>query len=206
MALPVFLAGEACGPFLAAGVGVLAAAVFIITGAGGEAKPREGSEEAKPQEGSKEATKAEGGMPERSPSEEDSPDCLDDMIPTISMAVDGSEATGGSVAAPAAKEAAAAAVAATDSDGRGEAALDVALPSSARKRLTPEQEAQIKEQVNRLPPESRKALEDWINMSNDNKYLIAWHGINVYDIQAWRNGTKIAEAWLRQKRVLSPRG
>merc|ERR1719215_1704868 len=138
------------------------------------------------------------------------------MVPTTSEAVEQPAGAGATEAS-----------AAEDHDDVSDAVASV-LPG-ARKRLSPEQEKQIRAQVSRLPPESRKALEEWVNMKDDNKwallalnclvvifilgvfllfsaYLIAAHSINVFDIQTWRNGTQTAENLLRQMRILSPRG
>mmetsp|Transcript_34437 Transcript_34437/g.69557 ORF Transcript_34437/g.69557 Transcript_34437/m.69557 type:complete len:192 (+) Transcript_34437:65-640(+) len=91
------------------------------------------------------------------------------------------------------------------------APVPAAPPPAPRKRLTPEQEATIRKRMAKLPPEARKALDDWAQMKEGDKwaivamnclvlvlflgvfvllaaYLIGAHGINVFELQTWRRG------------------
>mmetsp|Transcript_83476 Transcript_83476/g.174680 ORF Transcript_83476/g.174680 Transcript_83476/m.174680 type:complete len:274 (-) Transcript_83476:23-844(-) len=105
--------------------------------------------------------------------------------------------------------------------------LERVLPSS--KRLTPEQEAQIRKQVHRMPEEQRRAIQAWLNDDGDHfwvhvgmflliailfvgafiifsAYLIVAHEFNIYDPESWRNATISLEHTLRRNRILSPKG
>ncbi|CAE8595840.1 unnamed protein product [Polarella glacialis] len=97
-----------------------------------------------------------------------------------------------------------------DKDGQ----LRQRQPQPLGKGLTLEQESRIRDGVRRLPPESRKALQDWLNMEDGNKMallamnclvlilvlgmlligaacLIGFYEVNVFDLETWRNGAAL---------------
>jgi len=268
MAFAAFMASEAFMPAVATGVGVIAAAIFVGSGAGGEGDGKapwlnhdkagfysddEDEDEAKVAEGKAKsavakaksgaakgdttakakakAGAAKAGAAKDSPSgtgADKSAKASDDVGETGGDAADESKdedkAEGATTAAASAGEIV---------EGKSEkqkaeedaaaAALEQYL--SGKKKLTPDQEAQIRRSVDKLPPETRKALSDWINMEDQSTgamialncmvlifflgifllfaaYLIGVHEINLFEMETWYNGTAYATELLREYRIL----
>mmetsp|Transcript_46792 Transcript_46792/g.106112 ORF Transcript_46792/g.106112 Transcript_46792/m.106112 type:complete len:196 (-) Transcript_46792:70-657(-) len=84
--------------------------------------------------------------------------------------------------------------------------------ASARRRMTPEQEQQIRQRMKQLPPDTKKALDEWVNMSESSKmgllavnclfvilflglfllfaaYLISEHNVNIFQLETWTDGS-----------------
>ncbi|CAJ1369320.1 unnamed protein product [Effrenium voratum] len=78
-------------------------------------------------------------------------------------------------------------------------------------RLTPDQEAKFRQGLANLPPESRKALEEWVNMTDNNAWellglnclllvfvaglitlalaaVVGYWQVNIFSIDVWREG------------------
>mmetsp|Transcript_67441 Transcript_67441/g.163148 ORF Transcript_67441/g.163148 Transcript_67441/m.163148 type:complete len:127 (+) Transcript_67441:230-610(+) len=99
-----------------------------------------------------------------------------------------------------------------------------------KKALTPEQQDQIRRRMAKLPPEARKALDNWVNMKEEDRwallgmnclvivlflglfvlfaaYLIGAHGINIFELETWRSGATTARKILQEiqggKRVVT---
>merc|ERR1712194_178064 len=93
------------------------------------------------------------------------------------------------------------------------------------RKLTPQQEAQIKASIDKIPPETRKALQQWVKSGSDDtgsmiamnclvfifllgvflmvsSYLIAVHEINIYEVETWSQGKAFAMEKHRVWRVL----
>mmetsp|Transcript_123790 Transcript_123790/g.358065 ORF Transcript_123790/g.358065 Transcript_123790/m.358065 type:complete len:263 (-) Transcript_123790:93-881(-) len=240
-ALAALFSGEAAMPTIAVITGVVAAAGFVVSGAGSPPPPLAVGPRAAGEAGDQggdsgaEATKDDVDAP----SGQERPEAMEPEgqagrgagPPEADAAGDGDPA-GASQEKTSAAEGSAAADEAVEpvGDAGAEPSEEEALLEKigmGRRKLTPEQEAQIRKGIRKLPESQRKALEDWINMKEESiwpmvamnilvltlfagmfvcfsAYLIINHEINIYDRETWRNATKLAEATLRKYRILRP--
>merc|ERR1712066_60837 len=92
--------------------------------------------------------------------------------------------------------------------------------------MTPEQEQQIRQRMKKLPPETKEALEKWINMNESSKmgilavnclfvifflgifmlfaaYLISEHNVNIFQLETWTDGSATLQKILRNLQKVS---
>ncbi|CAK9015375.1 unnamed protein product [Durusdinium trenchii] len=206
---------EALPALVAGGVGIVAAVVFVCSGASSQPTTWDKEEKDDKKREDKEKRKGkEDGRKQTDTEEED-----EDSDADGDGEDDGHSRKDGRTDAPTVLEAKAAKNTEMKDGEPTKKDLPVDFLKMRRGKLSPEQEAKFRQGLANLPPESRKALKDWVEMTGTDSStwtllglnclflvfilgvitlaaaaVVGFFQINIFSLDVWRQGlNKLAE-------------